>query len=259
MCTNDHALRWQGFWLPKRGNRPEEYEDAFAGDLVLGRFAIADGASESAFAAEWARLLVEGFVRTPPGRVGEWLAGLRVQWHQQLRGREMPWYAEVKFAEGAFATVLGVSFGRVQSDRSRRWLAWAVGDSCLFQVRGDELLVRFPLTHADEFGNRPDLLCSRSRGNRKIKETLARGEWHDGDCLMLMSDALAQWFLEQEEAGHQPSNIVEKRATTDGFEPWIEGMRDARELRNDDVTLVIIDSQTQASLLPSDRGEGDAP
>jgi hypothetical protein len=241
MPTNDHALRWQGFWLAKRGHRPEEYEDAFAGDPTTGRFAIADGASESAFAAEWAKLLVEGYVSIPT-RPREWLAGLRARWHEQLCGRELPWYAEVKFEEGAFATVLGVAFGAVRPDRSRRWHAWAIGDCCLFQVRHDRLLVRFPLTQADEFGNRPDLLCSRSRPGYKTKETLARGDWQAGDHLLLMTDALAQWFLQQAEAGQRPWKLIEQRAAAKTFTGWVEELRDAKVLRNDDVTLLFIRS-----------------
>ena len=40
----------KAFWLPKKGNTTEEYEDAHAhsGKLI----AIADGATESAFAAQ---------------------------------------------------------------------------------------------------------------------------------------------------------------------------------------------------------------
>jgi hypothetical protein len=241
MSTNDHALRWQGFCLPKRGHRPEEYEDAFAGNPAAGRFAIADGASESAFAADWARLLVEGYVRAP-ARGREWLGLLRARWHDELSGREMPWYAEIKFEEGAFATVLGVAFGTVRPEGSRRWHAWAIGDCCLFQLRQDRLLVSFPLTQVDEFGNRPDLLCSRSRPGHKTKETLARGDWHPDDRLLLMTDALAHWFLQEAAANHRPWEIVEQRATEKTFAGWIEELRDAKRLRNDDVTLIIIRS-----------------
>ncbi|MGH7226717.1 MAG: hypothetical protein ACRELF_26170, partial [Gemmataceae bacterium] len=55
-------LRWHAFHVHKRGNAPDEYEDAFAGDTAKARFAIADGASESSFAAMWAQLLTEGFI-----------------------------------------------------------------------------------------------------------------------------------------------------------------------------------------------------
>jgi hypothetical protein len=241
MSTHDCTLRWQGLWLPKRGHTPEEYEDAFAGDAVACRFAIADGASESSFAGEWARLLAEGYVQAH-GRPRQWLGLLRQRWHEELSGRELPWYAEVKFEEGAFATALGVAFGAPRLGRSRRWHAWAVGDSCLFQMRQDRLLTSFPLTRADEFGNRPDLLCSRSRPGQRAKEYLARGDWHDDDRLLLMTDALAQWFLEQAEAGHRPWNMIEQRATKETFTAWVEELRDAKALRNDDVTLLMIGS-----------------
>src|SRR5262249_44308830 len=146
------------------------------------------------------------------------------------------------FEEGAFATVLGVAFGSVRPDGSRRWHAWAIGDCCLFQVHQDRLLVRFPLTQADEFGNRPDLLCSRSRPGYQAKETLARGDWHSDDRLLLMTDALAQWFLQQAEAGRRPWKTIEQRATDKTFAGWVEELRDAKTLRNDDVTLVMVRS-----------------
>ena len=57
------ATASQTFWVVRRGHRPEEYEDAFASDDAAGRYAVADGDTESCFAGLWARLLAEGFVR----------------------------------------------------------------------------------------------------------------------------------------------------------------------------------------------------
>jgi len=48
--TKPGLHRWRALGLPKRGHSAEEYEDAFAGDPKVGRFAVADGASESSFA-----------------------------------------------------------------------------------------------------------------------------------------------------------------------------------------------------------------
>src|SRR5947199_52879 len=64
-------LDWQALHLARAGHRAEEYEDAHAGDAGAGRFAVADGASETSFAALWARLLAEGFVQAE----GDWLPG----------------------------------------------------------------------------------------------------------------------------------------------------------------------------------------
>ena len=52
--------------LPKHGHTAEEYEDATAEPVAAGdgtvRVAVADGATESAFAGAWARTLVEEFL-----------------------------------------------------------------------------------------------------------------------------------------------------------------------------------------------------
>src|SRR5690242_16921574 len=107
MADPEPVLCWQPFRLPRRGYSADEYEDAFAGDDRTGRFAVADGATESSFAAAWARLLVEEYVRTPT-RWSSWLPAVRRRWAAGVEGRPLPWYAEAKAEEGAYATLLGV-------------------------------------------------------------------------------------------------------------------------------------------------------
>ena len=72
MPSQPSRLQWQSLSLPKRGHSPEEYEDALAGDPRSGRFAVADGASESSFAGLWARAgspIPAGERRSEPGPV----------------------------------------------------------------------------------------------------------------------------------------------------------------------------------------------
>jgi hypothetical protein len=228
-------LLWHGFAVQKAGNGRAEYEDAFAGDAQTGRFAVADGASESAFAATWAELLVEHFVRQR-GAWSAWLPSARRRWQEQCERPDVPWYLEEKIAEGAFATFLGVSF------RGRdRWQAAAVGDCCLFQVRGDELRRAFPVRRSQDFGNRPDLLCSRSRpGGGKTKRFRLRADWSDGDVLLLATDALAQWFLRNVEEGGKPWNELLGLETQEQFANRIQEMRETKQARNDDATLLVI-------------------
>ncbi len=42
------------------------------------------------------------------------------------------------------------------------WEAMAIGDSCLFQIRGDEVITSLPLASAGEFNNRPALMSTNS-------------------------------------------------------------------------------------------------
>ena len=194
MTSDAATLRHQVLWLPRRGHAREEYEDAFAADPVRGRYAIADGASESSFAARWAQLLVEEFVRSAapqPGSWADWLPAPQERWAAELGERALPWYAETKFQQGAFAAFLGVVV------EPGRWQAVAVGDCCLFQMRGPLLHHAFPLTFADDFDNTPWLVGSRAAATENLtaREVRAEGAWQAGDRLWLMTDALAQWFL----------------------------------------------------------------
>lgn len=243
-------LQWHPFSLPKRGHQASEYEDAFAGDPARGRFAVADGASESSFSGLWAKLLVDGFVNPDRSLDSEaaWFEALQKRWATEVDGRELPWYAEEKRAQGAFATFLGLSFKRAQDEEpGGRWKALAVGDSCLFQIRGERLFQAFPMTSAETFGNLPSLLGSRPTSeNAWIKQQQQlRGRWLPGDRLLLMTDALAQWFLARKEAGEHPwrtiSKVLSEPKRESAFAAWVEEQRDQQGLRNDDVTLLIVD------------------
>src|SRR5215831_13409139 len=109
MPRTDPPLCWHVLSLPKGDHTPEEYEDAWAADPAAGRFAVADGATESAFAGLWARLLAEGFAAAArPRDLPAWLGGPRRRWAEEVMGLELPWYGEVKRAAGAFATLVGV-------------------------------------------------------------------------------------------------------------------------------------------------------
>jgi hypothetical protein len=238
MTRPAEPIAWRAWSLCKRGNQSDEYEDAFAANPEAGRFAVADGASESSFAGLWARLLVEGYTRRLEKTAGvpSWIAGLGRRWAQEVDHRPLPWYAEEKRQQGAFAAFLGLRLTQ------GRWRTLAVGDSCLFQVRDGELLRTFPLTSSASFGNQPSLLGSRS--TVAAKPLKARGEWRPGDRFLLMTDALAQWFLQQMEAGKQPATQIENdldlAKSESIFATWIEDLRERHALRNDDVTLVSV-------------------
>ena len=181
------AVGSRAFWLPRRGNSPDEYEDAFAVDDASGRYALADGASEGCFTGLWARLLVEDFVARAERDVSRWpssLSAVQEQWDTDVRARKLDWDADYWVEQGAFAAFLGVvlqnsprPLGEGQGVRasvsprpsgegqgvraSYHWQAIAVGDTCLFHTRDNALLRAFPLDHSDQFGNRPQLVGSR--------------------------------------------------------------------------------------------------
>lgn len=250
MPTHVPSLRWQAFHTHKRGNAPEEYEDAFAGEAGKGRFAVADGASESSFVATWAQLLAEGFIAAAgkPWSDLDWLGAARKSWAEDVDPRPLPWYAEEKREQGAYATLLGIAFAAARKPtEAALWRAVAVGDSCLFQLRAGKLRQSFPLRKSSEFGNQPALLGSRGRPGDTPSSGIkkARGKWRPGDRFLLMTDALAEWMLRRSEQEQRPTadieRLLEGSAPQDAFAAWVAERRDQQGLRNDDVTLVIID------------------
>jgi Protein phosphatase 2C len=242
-------FRWQSFAVPKRGNSANEYEDAFAGNPRKGRFAIADGASESSFASLWARLLVEGFTQAPRSstRSTDWLEPLRQRWSSQVDSLDLPWYAEAKRDLGASATFLGLTFKPSAKNKAGVWLASGVGDCCCFQIQDAKLVNSVPELHSQDFGNHPKLLNSKSERNESWKQDQFReaGKWRPGDRFLLMTDALAQWFLMCHEEDARPwetiAQVLMLEQPESRFSCWIDELRDKSRLRNDDATLVVID------------------
>ncbi|NBC19174.1 MAG: hypothetical protein GVY18_17865 [Bacteroidetes bacterium] len=222
------------FWLPKAGHRADEYEDAVA--VSAGAFpayaAIADGATESAFARRWAQLLVRGSVEAQVASASALAAQLpawQTAWRTAVAERttEAPWYAAAKAEEGAYAALLTLM---VTADG--RWRAVAVGDCCLLHLRGEALHAAWPLDDPDQFTHRPDLLASQPAAPRPpMREH--EGAWQAGDALVLATDALAAWLLATD-----PTRAL--GWTDASFRDAVTAARDDGALRNDDVTALIL-------------------
>ncbi len=239
-------------WLPKAGNREDEYEDACWPDRALTttqpvvRCAVADGATESAFAGLWARQLVAAY-GAAVAPTTDWLPALaqeQARWQAQVAAKTLPWYAEEKARSGAFAALLGVTICPERAGQSRDWQAHAVGDCALFQVRAGALTVAFPAADAAFFTNRPFLISSLPGQEARLAEhTLhTAGELHPSDVLYLVTDALGQWFLRRVEEGAQPWVELETALARRkrGFGRWLGGLRGGGQIRNDDITLLRI-------------------
>lgn len=220
-------------WLPKHGHTPDEYEDATAPPAAASdgtvRAALADGATESAFAGAWARTLVEEFIGanvTVPETFAESIHRTRRVFGRRIaeHATDLPWYAAAKAEEGAFAAFLGLVLYP-----NGAWRAVAVGDCCLFHLRDGERLMSWPLDDPDDFGNRPDLLGSRLDASQPDAETTS-AQWSPGDRFLLASDALAAYLL-----AHEPADVTGLNA--DAFAAFVAAARD-HGMRNDDVTLV---------------------
>ncbi len=242
----------QGFWVPKAGSSETDYEDAFA--VGPAGVAIADGATESSFARAWAKLLTEGFACNPlsmspgPVEILERIGPLQQQWHEGIAWDRLPWFAEDKARNGAFAALLTLRFDGTLNEPEdvaaveRNWYALAIGDTCLVQIRADAIYLSFPIDRAAAFDSSPTLLSSNADRNRHVLDGAERlnGTFQPKDVLLLMTDALAKWFLGEAEAGNRPWHILEALTGEEQFSELVDRLRAERRLKNDDTTLLII-------------------
>ncbi|RTL43226.1 MAG: hypothetical protein EKK48_10055 [Candidatus Melainabacteria bacterium] len=227
-------------WLQKHGNAPGEYEDAAHPTGLIEvteedefRCAVADGATETSFSGLWADLLVQGFVEK------ESLSESRKKWQEKIPSSDQPWYVEEKAQAGAFAALVGLS---LNSDQS--WICEAVGDSCLFHVREEKLLLSFPLKSAEEFNNRPSLTCSIEAASTEIETIRLTGDWQNGDKFLLLTDAIARWLLHDFENGVtdllslENNEQLSKLAAEQRALPGDDGRP---RMHNDDITIMKVE------------------
>lgn len=233
---------------PKFGNSIDENEDNLLEPSkseiesdTLVKFAIADGATESSFSKEWSDLLVSSYKnsRFDKEHFSETIKIVSESWQTLATANVLPWYAEQKAETGAFATFLGLTINREES----KFETVAIGDCTLFHVRNDEVIFTFPVATIEEFGNTPNLIASNQNYQTDFEKTVAygNGSIEPKDLILLATDALAAWIFKQKDAGEKPwnhlQNILENYKND--FEAWLNNQRQANEIKNDDVTLII--------------------
>ena len=248
----------RAYWAPKEACTDEEYEDAYAWwprgrrlDGVTGdrfSFAAADGATASSYSGLWAKQLVRAFVtgRLRADNLAEALCLLSKRWLKKAPKRSLAWWAEQSLERGAFAALVGLTLeGNGSNASTWSWRGLAVGDSCLIHMRERSVEVSFPLQRADQFGTTPVLLSTDAAA---VEAALAERKTVDGhgvtgDRFYLMTDALAQWFLDDWERGGEPWVSLEDFGVDPAsppFRDWLSDLRRAGRIRNDDVTLLRI-------------------
>jgi hypothetical protein len=255
-----------------------EYEDAWhvlpgTGEEVPGDWvsvAVADGATESSLARQWATMVAHEFASTSPAARDAYLFAetaliLSARWptavesyimDRENAARPLRWYERPGIEKGAFATLLALHVNtdsqhakeaetRVNPGSPRvigGWSSAALGDTCLFQVRDGQLHIAFPLSESADFDTSPALLGSTNADREAIADhvRLAEGAVAEGDDFFVCTDALAAWFLARAEEGDRPWETL-RDLTEIGFAKWVSDARRTDGLRNDDVTLVHMD------------------
>jgi hypothetical protein len=119
--------------------------------------------------------------------------------------------------------------------------AFAIGDSCLLHLRDGQPLYWFPLDTSAEFGLNPAVMASVNRQADHLLEFKVRSqECLPGDLLVLATDAIALWAIERSESGETIDWTRYWDYSDDEWRQEIFALRDAKLMRFDDSTLVLL-------------------
>ena len=241
---------------PKIQETEKDYQDHF--DLrvrptttLTVSAAIADGATDSAFAARWAQELTRLFVENPPindegelRTISEWLKPAQDAWHKSVPWDRVPWHGIDKARRGAVATFLGITVESVD-DHQLKVRNIAIGDCELFIIDSlDQVKLTFPVTKASEFTNRPDLVCSNPTGNRDIDVQTKQitASICIQDTLILTTDAMAEWLLAEHTSPTSRRQISQMNDAE--FAAWLQSERSCGRIKNDDTTIAFIEFES---------------
>lgn len=234
------------FVLAKDPERPEECQDALEIDEARGIAAIADGVSSAIFSGQWARLLCASVVAAPPNpedaeTFWPWLRQLREQWASQIDVSGLAWFQRAKLPMGAFSTLLWVYVSPGDGPDTFRVHCRAVGDTCLFHVRGKETLRCFPVQSSAEMDANPVVVGSVDL-NRDGAMSFATIDLdcRAGDLLALCTDAVALWAIKNAEAGAAPDWEIFWNMGEDAWREGVQKLRDDAQMRVDDATLALL-------------------
>jgi hypothetical protein len=234
----------QHFLLQKSDSHTSECEDAIQFDLELGRFAVADGATEGFDSGRWANILVEGWVKSNSviRTIDEfqlWLNEQSQLLQKDWSTRTLPWYAEEKARSGSYAAFVGVDVNY----KELMWRAVALGDTCLVHIRNSEIFKALPLSSLEQFNSSPILVSSLPSMQRETINhvVIDSGSIESGDELLLLSDAIAMWYLKMHRDNRELIAKFESLLSSSNRELLINFFEEERRLnrlKDDDIAIV---------------------
>jgi hypothetical protein len=236
-------LQLRQLLLTKLGQEASECEDFLAVDPETCRFAVADGATEAFDARSWAERLAQRWVQRESILTLEefrhWVAAEGRELQDSWNGLNLSWYSEEKARAGSFAAFVGVELD-LNFDLPS-WKAIALGDACLLHCRRGELIKGLPVSHSESFNTAPVLVASDSSLHESSMPSVMidSGSCESGDVLLLMSDAVAAWYLQRLENGSSEDLFDTK--CDEELNRFFDDERLAGRIRNDDLAIIRIE------------------
>ncbi|MBB5159366.1 hypothetical protein BJ970_006965 [Saccharopolyspora phatthalungensis] len=195
---------------------------------------MADGASTSARSEVWSEILVNAFTRDGVDPLApDVLDRLRQAWWKQVARPGLPWWAVEKLPQGAAAAFVGLTV------RETGYRVRAIGDSCLFHLRGEEILLAGPLDRADRFSRFPALITTRPHAAATVAIWEGGGSYDAGDVFVLATDAMAKHLLQDYQTAGRLLPVAKYLESPEAFGDFVARARE-NGMDNDDTTACVV-------------------
>jgi hypothetical protein len=234
----------KGFITCKSAEYYIDCADNYAVNNSSHRFAVSDGVSKSFFPKVWSKILVTQFVNRTDLKENQLLKVCQEEWQKKIDYivslPDTKWFTRSQYnrKDPALATFVRLQF----FEKEKKWSASALGDSFLFFVPIDfkdyqkELVKLSSKAEPIVFDNFPDYLTSIGESHKgKPKEK--SGNLRNG-TFYLMTDALAEWFINEGENAIGEITVWKSQAD---FERFIMQAIDDNQLTNDDCAILCIE------------------
>lgn len=235
----------KGYITSKQSELFYDCADRYAYNKSQNKFAISDGVSKSFFPKVWADVLVNNWVNKLWESDDEFIQLCQQKWLEQIteivNKPNVKWFTKNAFnrKESGLATFVGLRF--YEKKKEWFWKADALGDSFVFFVPENnknfskECIELSSKKEPFIFDNFPDYLSSlgnNHKGEKQTKENpLISGTFY------LMTDALAEWFLNEKENAIHKISVWENQKD---FEHFVNEERYNEKLGNDDTAFLSI-------------------
>jgi hypothetical protein len=234
----------KGFITCKSEEQYIDCADNYAVNKSSHRFSVSDGVSKSFFPKVWSEILVTHFVERTDLKESELIKVCQDEWQKRIDEivslPETKWFTKSQYSrkDPALATFVGLQF----FEKEKKWSATALGDSFLFFVPDffidyqKELVKLSSKVDPISFDNFPDYLTSI--GNDHKGRPKEKGGKLKNGTFYLMTDALAEWFINEGESAI--AKIAVWKSQSD-FERFIIQSIDENQLTNDDCAILCIE------------------
>jgi len=233
----------KGFITSKKSELYSDCADNYAINLMHNKFSISDGVSKSFFPKVWSDILVNKYVNQKDWKDNyEFIVESQKEWQSKIdeivAQPEIKYYTRNAYIKKtpALATFVGLQF--LESDQ--KWYAQALGDSFLFFIPKGSTEIEIKLSTKPEpilFDNFPDYLSSIGNSHKGEKKSIKVEKIKEG-TFYLMTDALAEWFLQKTEQAKQTLDNIN---TQEQFLETIENERNANRLNDDDTAVLVLE------------------